>query len=582
MNPIPRPEYPRPDFQRSCWLNLNGIWNFAFDDEDCGRSKQWYLQGTFDRSILVPFVYQSKSSGIHDTSYHPIQWYSRKFRTAVLDPESRQYLCFGAVDFRADIWINGQYIGHHSGGYTPFSFDFTDVLIFGEDNLLVVRSEDRVDCSQPRGKQYWKESNDRCWYTPSSGIWQTVWLEVRPVVHVTSLHITPDIDTSSARINISLSRQPRVHAECIIEIIKEKQLIQKIDFLMQAQSQELIIPIPEDDYIDETHYWSPESPTLYDIGISILHDKSTDHVISYFGMRKISIQNGIIMLNNKPLYQRLVLDQAYWEDTLLTAPTDEAYIKDIELIKAMGFNGVRLHQKIEDPRFYYWTDKLGLLVWAEMPSTYCFNSGASWNIINELRFFIERDRNHPSIICWVPLNESWGVRNIYANADQQKFAVAVYYLIKMLDSSRLVNTNDGWEQVTSDLCGIHDYIRDGERFTHIWKDLDTMLTGTTQGRMIYASNFSYENQPILVTEFGGIAFSSDIGGDNWGYSDSVDDESQFINRLKSLICAIREKREIQGFCYTQFTDIMQEVNGLLSIERKPKCALEKIKDIIQL
>ena len=322
-------------------------------------------------------------------------------------------------------------------------------------------------------------------------------------------------------------------------------------------------------------------PSLYEVELILTYGNLSDRVSSYFGMRKIEVRNGHILLNNKPLYQRLILDQAYWEESLLTAPSDQSFIDDITLIKEMGFNGVRLHQKIEDPRFYYWADRLGLLVWAEMPSTYSYNQRATWNITRELHDFIARDRNHPSIICWVPLNESWGVRNIYANPDQQRFAVSLYHFIRMLDPSRLINTNDGWEQVTSDMCGIHDYIGDGESFSHIWKDIPTLLDGTTQGRMIYASGFSYEGQPILVTEFGGIAFSSDMKGNNWGYADSVENETQFLARLRSLIKAISEKKELQGFCYTQLTDVMQEVNGLLSITRKPKCPIEEIRNIIQ-
>jgi beta-galactosidase/beta-glucuronidase len=297
-------------------------------------------------------------------------------------------------------------------------------------------------------------------------------------------------------------------------------------------------------------------------------------------MRKISIRDGHVLLNNKPFYQRLVLDQAYWEETLLTAPSDEAFKQDIERIKQMGFNGVRLHQKIEDSRFYYWADVLGLVVWAELPSTYSFNPVARQLSIESLTAFIERDRNHPSIICWVPLNESWGVRNIYANEEQQRFAVALYHLVKMLDGSRMVNTNDGWEQVSSDLCGVHDYIPDGERFSHVWKDLESLLEGTAQGRMIYASGYSYANQPILVTEFGGIAFNADMVGSHWGYAGGVEDERQFLSRLRSLISAIRLKKEIQGFCYTQLTDVMQEVNGLLHIDRSAKCSREEIRNII--
>ncbi|MXI87605.1 glycoside hydrolase family 2 protein [Sphaerochaeta halotolerans] len=581
MKAVPRPEYPRPDFQRTSWQSLNGDWSFSFDDNDRGKVEHWYLHESFGSKIIVPFVYQSKASGINDTSYHPIQWYQQSCKISLSDPLIRKYLCFGAVDFYAEVWINGVYLGSHTGGYTPFSFDVTDFIHPDTENSFVVRSQDLYDCSQPRGKQYWKESNDRCWYTPSSGIWQSVWIEERPALHLEALHLQTDIDTSFVSISAMLNKIPRHDTSCVISIEKDGRLVQKSSFQVIDQCTDMQIHIKEDDYIDETHLWSPESPSLYDVTISLFSSEGTDTVQSYFGMRKIEIQNGQILLNNKPLYQRLILDQAYWENTLLTAPTDESFIKDIQLIKSMGFNGVRLHQKIEDPRFYYWTDKLGLLVWAEMPSTYSFNPIAQNNLLEELQAFIQRDRNHPSIICWVPLNESWGVRNIYANSEQQQFAVALYHLIKVLDNTRIIDTNDGWEQVTSDICGVHDYIQDGDGFSHIWKDLNILLDGTAQGKMIYANRFSYESQPILVTEFGGIAFSSDVGGLNWGYADSVEDESQFLRRLKSLIHAIRTKHEIQGFCYTQFTDVMQEVNGLLSIDREPKCSIEEIRNIIQ-
>ncbi len=580
MKRVPRQEYPRPDFERCGWQSLNGEWDFSFDDDDIGRREEWYRKKSFQCHITVPFVYQCKASGINEPGYHPIQWYSREFSSKISD--ERTFLCFGAVDYRADIWIDGQYIGFHEGGYTPFEFDITDTISGKEEHKLTVRSEDFNDCSQPRGKQYWKPVNDRCWYTASSGIWQSVWIEQRPEVHIDSFQIIPDIDTSSVTFSVGLSRHPITPAECAIVISKGDEHIQKATFSLSEQYGKITIRVSEDDYIDEIHYWTPETPSLYNVELNLIHGVQSDNISTYFGMRKIEIQNGHILLNNKPLYQRLVLDQAYWEESLLTAPSDQAFIDDITLMKEMGFNGVRLHQKIEDPRFYYWADRLGLLVWAEMPSTYSYNRQATWNITRELHEFIERDRNHPSIICWVPLNESWGVRNIYANTDQQRFAVSLYHLIRQLDPSRLINTNDGWEQVTSDICGIHDYIGDGESFSHIWKDIPTLLNGTTQGRMIYASGYTFENQPILVTEFGGIAFSSDMEGNNWGYANSVEDETEFLSRLRSLIRAIREKKELQGFCYTQLTDVMQEVNGLLSINRRPKCSLEDIRSIIQM
>nr|WP_321295556.1 sugar-binding domain-containing protein [uncultured Sphaerochaeta sp.] len=581
MSNTRRAEYPRPDFQRSQWQNLNGVWDFAFDDEDKGKEERWYERADFaNTQIVVPFVYQCAASTIADLSYHPIFWYSRLVAYEEDAEKLRSYLCFAAVDHEAEVWVNGRYMGSHRGGYTPFSFDVTDALHPGTDNLVVVRCEDRNDCSQVRGKQYWKTENDRCWYTPSSGIWQTVWLEKRPEVHISSFELESDIDTSMLSMRVILNRKPYQPCSLTVDLSKGGVCVQHAVLSMHEQTSQWKIPVLEDDYIDEIHYWTPERPSLYDIDFTLACDQQVDEVHAYFGMRKISIRDGHVLLNNKPFYQRLVLDQAYWEETLLTAPSDEAFKQDIERIKQMGFNGVRLHQKIEDSRFYYWADVLGLVVWAELPSTYSFNPVARQLSIESLTAFIERDRNHPCIICWVPLNESWGVRNIYANEEQQRFAVALYHLVKMLDGSRMVNTNDGWEQVSSDLCGVHDYIPDGERFSHVWKDLESLLEGTVQGRMIYASGYSFANQPIMVTEFGGIAFNADMVGSHWGYAGGVEDERQFLSRLRSLITAIRSKKEIQGFCYTQLTDVMQEVNGLLRIDRSAKCSPEEIRSII--
>lgn len=574
-------QHPCPDFRRSHWYNLNGLWQFAFDDEDIGLDTGWSGDSAhFDRSILVPFVYQSAMSGIDDDTYHPIFWYARKFEAPKrTTPKRRMFLCFGAVDYKADVWVNGMYVGSHQGGYTPFSFDVTNVLHLESQNLLVLRVEDYHDCDQPRGKQYWKESNDRCWYTPSSGIWQTVWLEERASLHIQSFSITPNLVNSSVRLEVQINTHPIHPATCTAVIMKEGRCVQKSTIEVQRRTIRWEIPLLEDDYIDEIHYWSPEHPNLYEIKFLIEQEGDIDTVDSYFGMRSITVQNGQILLNNKPLYQKLVLHQGYWKDSLLTAPSDEAYVHDIMLIKQMGFNGVRLHQKIEDPRFYYWADVLGVIVWAEMPSAYAFNTVSCRNIMDDLRRFIERDRNHPSIICWVPFNESWGIRNIYSNKEQQHFAQMIYQYIKALDSSRLVSTNDGWEQVESDICAIHDYQSNGPRFRELFKDIEELLRSSAQGRMIYASGHYYNGQPVLVTEFGGIAFSGDLQGINWGYSESARSQDEFLAHLEDLITALRDVKGIQGYCYTQFCDVMQEVNGLVTIEREPKCNIADLKKI---
>jgi hypothetical protein len=346
-----------------------------------------------------------------------------------------------------------------------------------------------------------------------------------------------------------------------------------------------MLSVTGEDAVDEIHYWTPETPNLYDLesrlfpaGVGNGNEK-TDEVAVYFGMRKISIRDGQILLNNRPLYQRLILDQAYWEEGLMTPPSSNAFREEVELIKALGFNGVRLHQKIEAPLFYYWADIKGLLVWGEMPSAYRFCPESCQRILHEWTAFIQRDINHPSIICWVPFNESWGIRNIVNNKSQQEFVCSLYHLTKALDGSRLISTNDGWEQVDSDICAIHDYVQTGSALTKKLEDLSALLRGAAQGRMLYAEGFSYQNQPILITEFGGIAFSRDMSQQKWGYAGGVLDEKEFLARLEGLVKAILDCKAIQGYCYTQLTDLMQEVNGLVYMDRNIKLPIEALRNI---
>lgn len=374
-----------------------------------------------------------------------------------------------------------------------------------------------------------------------------------------------------------MNMDPGDGSSCSFEILRDGVSKKKVITEICLKEGSLGIKIDEEDSVDETHFWTPDNPVLYDVSAVL---DSGDSVRTYFGMRKISVSNGRVLLNNRFFYQRLILDQGYWEDTLLTPPSDEDIKKDVQLIKAMGFNGVRMHQKIEDPRFYYWADRLGLVVWGELPSAYRYCNEECMNLFSEMNSFIERDFNHPSIICWVPLNESWGVRNIYSDNSQQNFALSMYYYVKALDGSRLCDTNDGWEQVTSDLSGIHDYVHDGEAFSKKWAVIERTLESSIDSRMIYSKGFRHADQPILITEFGGIAFSSDFSDENWGYSGGEPDEESFIRRFSGLIKAIVRNKELSGFCYTQFADVMQEVNGLLKADRTPKLPLETIRAVI--
>ena len=576
---IPRPEFPRPDFERCDWLNLNGEWEFEFDDENVGEAECWQDEGgkEFSRKIVVPFCFQSSVSGISDTGLHEVMWYKRFFNISEGMKGKRILLNFGAVDYHARVWINGRFVGEHKGGYIPFMFEVTNHVNENE-NLIVVRVEDCYDTVQPRGKQYWKEKPDRCWYTATSGIWQTVWLEAVGEVHIERIRLTPDIDRRCVFGEIYLDKEMQ-NLLLDIDVKYMGEEIVKLSLNLKDRITKFTICIKEEDSIDEIHYWTPETPNLYDVQLTISKNETLiDSVKTYFGMRKISVDGDMIMLNNRPFYQKLILDQGYWPESLLTPPSDDAIIHDIEMTKKMGFNGARKHQKIEDPRYYYWADKLGLLVWGEMPSAYNFNAEEMESITREWTGFINRDYNHPCIITWVPLNESWGVRNIYADKNQQDFGVALYYILRALDGTRLISTNDGWENVKADFCSIHDYIAWGEEFIEKFGDKNKLHEISTSGRMLFAQGIKYDGQPVLLTEYGGIAFEN-MDKDSWGYNGAAKDEKSFLERYSSITGAVRATKYIRGYCYTQLTDVMQEINGLMTEERELKVSLDEIRKI---
>jgi beta-galactosidase/beta-glucuronidase len=464
-----------------------------------------------------------------------------------------------------------------------------------EDILLLVRAEDKYETVQPRGKQYWKEKPDRCWYTSTSGIWQTVWLETTGAVSIDRLRLTPDIDRKIVLAEVFLDQKPvRMAMKVTVNFKGSPELknsffgrylpegeegSRQFQFEFNDRNGRFTLDIHNIDDIDKLHLWSPENPNLYDIEFCLEQDGQViDRVKSYFGMRKIAVCGDRVFLNNQPYYQKLVLDQGYWPETLLTPPSDAGLRYDVEIAKQMGFNGVRKHQKIEDPRYYYWTDRLGLLVWGEMPSAYHFNVEEIENVTAEWLEFIRRDYNHPSIVTWVPFNESWGVSGIYTDQQQQNFARSLYLLTKSMDVTRLVSTNDGWEQVNADICAIHDYTAQGEDLTKVYVDPAKLLGGQKPGRPLYAEGAAYEGQPVILTEYGGIAFVTE-NKENWGYGDGVKDETGFFARYAGLTNAVKAIPYLRGYCYTQLTDVMQEINGLMTADRKLKVSLEKIREV---
>lgn len=586
---IPRPEHPRPDFVRPDYINLNGEWQFAFDDGDRGLAEKWYRPGqVLDRKIMVPFCYQCAASGIGGDEIHPVIWYRRSFEKPQNLFGDRLLLKFGAVDYRCNVYVNGEMAGSHTGGYAPFELDITHLVVDGENDLCL-RVEDEPDCTQPRGKQLWRRGLMGCWYTPVSGIWQTVWLESAGTSRIRSLRITPDVDHCRADVEIMLNHIPEKPMTATVDVTHEGTPVRSMSVSITGRITHVVVDMcggPWNDFFP-VKLWNINHPELYDVRVRLMDgEKAQDDVKTYFGMRKVEVVNGQVLINNTYVYQRLVLDQGYWPDTLITPPSDEAIQEDLRLTRAFGFNGARKHQKMEDPRYYYWADKMGLLVWGEVPSPYEFSAQTVANLSETLRDFINRDYNHPSIITWVPLNESWGVREIYADPMQQATARMLYQQVKAMDGTRLVSCNDGWEQVETDICAIHDYVDTGAKLALHFPDRQTVERTTCDARMAYCNTtVPSGKEAFMITEYGGIAMScigqqGQMGGmETWGYHGKETDPEAFIARYQDVTDGVRKLDFCQGYCYTQLTDVQQEINGLTTPDRRPKVDPERIRAI---
>ncbi|MFD0826256.1 glycoside hydrolase family 2 protein [Neobacillus sp. M.A.Huq-85] len=579
---IPRNEYPRPQFAREKWVNLNGQWDFAFDDKNEGLTQKWYQLFPVKQTITVPFAYQTKLSGIHDPSFHDIVWYHRVFTIPEDWNEKDIIVHFGAVDYRSWVYVNGELAIFHEGGNTPFSANITHLLKRDAENNLTVRVEDpSEDVTIPRGKQYWHEKSESIFYTRTTGIWQTVWLEPVSKTRIESIRWTPQIDRGDIELEFKVE-----------ELAENLQLSVEISFKGQkiVSDQTGVLEFYNkrsynlrNRFTDRSNihgpgwYWSPESPNLFDVTLTLkAGDLVLDKIDSYFGMRKVSIENGIFKLNNMPYYQKLVLDQGYFPEGLLTAPSEDDLKRDIELAKEMGFNGARKHQKVEDPRFLYWADQLGFLVWGEMANASEYSEEAACRLATEWFNVVKRDYSHPSIIVWLPLNESWGISRVAYDKQQQAHATSMYWQTKSIDQTRPVLSNDGWEHTISDICGIHNY-RSAEEMEKAYETVESAITTTPANRAIYCQGFSYRGEPILITEYGGIAYKKDET-EGWGYS-AVKSAEDLVEEYRKVTGALLKSNVVQGFCYTQLTDVEQEINGLLTYDRKPKCELSRIREI---
>jgi beta-galactosidase/beta-glucuronidase len=575
--------YPRPQFVRDkgSWESLNGPWNFAFDDSCEGVRKSWFKTFPQGLKITVPFTYETQASGIGDERRHTTVWYNRSVNINK-EEGKKVFLRFEGSDYRTGLWVNGAFAGRHEGAYARFSFDITHLVNPGK-NEITVRVEDSFDTSRPRGKQRWQDENFGCWYVQTTGIWKTPWLEYVNEAHIVSAKMTP------------LFREGKLALQCVLDAqsLTGPELGVDISF-GDKKAASLVIPVRRERIettIDISSYeisewgvvpWTPEHPALYDISFRLLENGETvDQVFSYFGMREITIDGPNVLLNGAPLYQRLILDQGYWKDSHLTPPDEGALITDIDKILALGYNGVRKHQKTEDERFLYWADVKGLLVWSEMAAAYEFNDQAVDSFTREWMEIVRQNYNHPSVIIWTPFNESWGVARIKTDAAQQRFTQAIYYLTKSFDPCRPVICNDGWEHTISDIVTLHDYEEKGEDFLDRYLGHIEEILGNTRyhnnAKSAFADGFSYRGQPLILSEFGGIAFNNDHSG--WGYGNKVNSPEEFIKRFDAITTAIKKVDIFCGYCYTQLTDVQQEINGLMDSERNFKVDPKIIKEI---
>ena len=574
------PPSPRPQLHRPGWTSLDGEWQFAIDAEGTisdPRDVQWA------RMIVVPFSPETSRSRIGDTSLFRACWYRRTIAVPPSsEPGSRVLLHFGAVDYKATVWANGSIVASHEGGYTPFTCDLTTVTRDSESCEIVVRAEDDpLDLEKPRGKQDWMLEPHSIWYPRTSGIWRTVWIERVPATWIDDIRWTPNMERweigcavwtgglrdEPMRLRVKLSIEGELLAEDIYSVTAEE------------VHRRIALSDPGIDDSRNDLLWNPGRPRLIDAEISLeaLDGRVIDRVMSYTALRSVAVDGNRFILNGRPYFLRLVLDQGYWPDTGLTAPDDAAFRRDVELTKAMGFNGVRKHQKIEDPRYLYWADRLGLLVWAEMPSAYRFTKDSIQRTTREWMDVIARDYSHPCIIAWVPFNESWGVPNLPNSPAERHYVRGVFHLTKTLDPTRPVIGNDGWESVATDIIGIHDYDPDPERLGRRYHADDVLprlfRRERPGGRSLVLEGKRHHDQPLMLTEFGGITYSE--SADTWGYARA--ESSRTLRRAyTTLLSKVHQLGVFAGFCYTQFSDTYQEANGLLFADRTPKFAIEAI------
>lgn len=569
---LPRPEHPRPDFQRGSWVNLNGEWQFEVDSKAEGEQRGWTSGRDLAQRIVVPFCPESRLSGLGlATNYLPQVWYRRQFQVPAALLGGRLLLHFGAVDYHARVWLNGRFLGEHRGGYTPFAFEVTDGIGYGENELVVHATDELRSGLQPGGKQSYGKS-EGCVYTRTTGIWQTVWLEAVGETYLSEFALTPDLDGGRIILQGSLSGPTkgvtlRVRAYADGHLAGEDTVPAAWRSTIAVLKLGQVVP------------WQPGKPFLYDLTIETLREgKVLDSVQSYFGLRKVTIEGNRFLINDRPVFQRLILDQGFYPDGIYTSPSDEALRRDIELSLAAGFNGARFHQKVFDPRTLYWADKLGYLVWGEFPSwgVNIENEEAVRRFVDEWHQVVRRDRNHPSIIGWCPLNET-GTNEYVARLETLLAAT------RTMDPTRPFLDSSGYTHFLpeTDVFDAHDYEQNPQAFAARYAGFGA--TGCDPWHNNPGDPRSrYRGQPFFVSEFGGIHVKTARDtGTGWGYDGAGLSADDFLARYQGLASVLLDNPNMFGFCYTQLTDVEQEQNGIYFYDRAPKYNVLRLRAINQ-
>ena len=575
MPTMPRPEYPRPQWVRRDWLNLNGVWTCAFDPGRSGAERGWARSTGFDQPITVPFCPESPLSGVGQRDFIERLWYHRRITVPRAWEGRRVRLHCGAVDYACELFVDGQSVGRHYGGTVSFWFDVTRWITFGQPQQLVLAVEDDTrSCVQPGGKQSHRFASFGCHYTRTTGIWQTVWLEPVAPGGVQDATLLPDL--AGGRLTLvpefaGARRGARLEADVLVG-----------DRVVASAAAAALDGTPLTLALPEPRPWSPEDPFLHDVRLRVRDAAGAvlDEVTTYAGLRQVHVEDGHVWLNGEPRYLRFVLDQGFYPDGIWTAPTDAALRQDIELSLAAGFNGARLHQKVFEPRFHYWADRLGYLTWGESSSWGCDVASelGARNFLSEWGEILRRDRNHPSIIGWTPFNETSGRRE---TREHRRLHLDAYALCHALDPTRPVNDSSGYVHVQTDLYTVHNYEQDPEK-------LRAQLTPTAE-RGVFRNfpdfDVPHEGQPYIVDEFGGIkwipAERAPNAPDSWGYGQGPKTLEEFYARLDGQVAVLLSLPHVAGYCYTQLTDVEQEQNGIYCYDRAAKFDLARVSAIFR-